>query len=363
LPENASMLRATNRLALVEPKPIDPNASTMLEHLEYLKFRHPRTFDLLDKSVVVDIDAITQRANRVKEVRGHSDFNEDERGAAYRARQLAVPRAREHGDRRMFAELAQRLGGFSCKQVGLDVIGGNGTTARNAANLLSFRAAPHIIAGDPCLDMVNDALSRNLPAVWQSAQETLFADESLDFVIGSRGFHHLSVGTRAAAFAEAWRILKRRGVFLVVDFEEGSPTARWYSEGLDRYTNTGHRFAHFRREDFLSLLAGAGFRDMAVFELYDPFRFWSDTAEGARNALLEHLVGMFGMVRLRQEPGETECDFWARIDRTIAPWCTFAASEVAFDPEALPRLSVFQETDQRWRAEFPRVALCAVGTK
>jgi hypothetical protein len=24
----------------------------MLEHLEYLKFRHPRTFDLLDKSVV-----------------------------------------------------------------------------------------------------------------------------------------------------------------------------------------------------------------------------------------------------------------------------------------------------------------------
>jgi SAM-dependent methyltransferase len=211
--------------------------------------------------------------------------------------------------------------------------------------------------------MVNDALSRNLPAVWQCAQETWFADETLDFVIGSRGFHHVSAGTRTAAFAEAWRILKRRGVFLVVDFEEGSPTARWYSEGLDRYTNTGHRFAHFRREDFLSLLAGAGFRDMAVFELYDPFRFWADTAEGARNALLEHLVGMFGMVKLRREPGETEGDYWARVDRTIAPWCTFTAGEVAFDPEALPRLSVFQEADQRWRAEFPRVALCAIGIK
>lgn len=358
------MLRAaTNRLALVEPKPVGPNASTMFEHLEYLKYRHPRTFDLLDKSVISDINAITERANRLKEVRGHSDFDEDERGAAYRARQLAVPRAREYGDRRIFAELAQRLGGFSFKQVGLDVIGGNGTTARIAANLLPFRTAPHIIAGDPCLDMVNDALSRNLPAVWQCAQETLFADETLDFVIGSRGFHHVSAGTRTAAFAEAWRILKRRGVFLVVDFEEGSPTARWYSEGLDRYTNTGHRFAHFRREDFLSLLTGAGFRDMAVFELYDPFRFWADTAEGARNALLEHLVGMFGMVKLRREPGETEGDYWARVDRTIAPWCTFTAGEVAFDPEALPRLSVFQEADQRWRAEFPRVALCAIGIK
>jgi hypothetical protein len=100
-----------------------------------------------------------------------------------------------------------------------------------------------------------------------------------------------------------------------------------------------------------------------VFDVYDPFRFWADTAEGARNALLEHLVGMFGMVKLRPESGETESNYWARIDRTVAPWCTFAASEVAFDPEALPRLSVFQEDDQRWRAEFPRVALCAIGIK
>jgi ubiquinone/menaquinone biosynthesis C-methylase UbiE len=358
------MLRAaTNRLSLVELTPIDPNTSTMLEHLEYLKYCQPRTFELLDKGVMADIPAIGGRANRLKEIRGHSDFNEDERGAAYRARQLAVPRAREYGDRRIFAELAQRLGGFSFKQVGLDVIGGNGTTARNAANLLPFRAAPHIIAGDPCLDMVNDALSRNLPAVWQCAQETLFVDESLDFVIGSRGFHHVSSGARPAAFAEAWRILKRRGVFLVVDFEEGSPTARWYSEGLDRYTRTGHRFAHFRRDGFVSLLTEAGFKDVDVFGLYDPFRFWAETAEGARNALLEHLVGMFGMVKLQREPSETECAYWARIDRTIAPWCTFAAGEVAFDPEALPRLSVFQEEDGQWRAEFPRVALCAVGVK
>jgi ubiquinone/menaquinone biosynthesis C-methylase UbiE len=364
VPEKPPMLRAaTNQLALVKPTPVGPNASTMFEHLEYLKYRHRRTFDLLDKSVISDIDAIAERSNRLKEIRGHSDFDDDERGAAYRDRQLAVPRAREYGDLRIFAELAKRLGGFTFKQVGLDVIGGNGTTARNAANLLPLESVPYIIAGDPCLDMVDDALERRLPAVWQCAQETLFADESLDFVIGSRGFHHVSASARAAVFAESWRILKRRGVTLVVDFEEGSPTARWYSEGLDRYTNTGHRFSHFRRAEFRSLLTSAGFRDIDVFELYDPFRFWADTAEGARNALLEHLLGMFGMVKLRRESGEAESDYWARVDRTVSPWCTFAASEVAFDREALPRLSVFQEADQRWRAEFPRVALCAIGIK
>jgi hypothetical protein len=354
---------ATNDLAVIDHAPVDANGSAMADHLEYLRYRHPCTFALLDASRIDDIGELTERANRLKEIKGHSDFDENERGAAYRAHQLAVPRAREYGDRRIFAELECRLGGFSFKQVGLDVIGGNGTTARNAANLLPLARAPYIVAGDPCLDMVNDALSRNLPAVWQCAQETMFADESLDFVVGSRGFHHVPADAREAVFFEAWRILKRRGVMLVVDFEAGSPSARFYSEGLDRYTNTGHRFPHFRRADLLRLLTDAGFRDAAVFELYDPFRFWADTAERARDTLLEHIVGMFGMVKLQREGGETEREYWARVDRTIAPWCTFAAREVAFDPEALPRLSVFQEADGRWRAEFPRVALCAAGFK
>jgi SAM-dependent methyltransferase len=352
-----------NQLAADDRAPVDPNGSTMLDHLEYLKYRHPRTFGLLERSVISDIEEVASRANRLREIRGHSDFDETERGAAYRARQLAVPQSREYGDRRIFAEVGRRLGGFNFKQVGLDVIGGNGTTARNATNLLPFPHVPYIISGDPCLDMVYDALSRNLPAVWQCAQETMFADESLDFVIGSRGFHHVTLSARTAAFAEAWRILKPGGVVLVVDFEEESPTARWYSEGLDTYTNTGHRYPHFRREDFMRLLTDAGFDDASVFEIYDPFRFWADTAEGARNTLLEHVVGMFGMVKLRRGTDETERDYWARIDRTVAPWCTFTAGETAFDAEALPRLSVFQEPDGRWRAEFPRIALCAIGTK
>jgi hypothetical protein len=113
----------------------------------------------------------------------------------------------------------------------------------------------------------------------------------------------------------------------------------------------------------MSLLTGAGFEHASVFELYDPFRFWADTAEGARNTLLDHVVGMFGMVKLQREPDETERGYWARINQTVAPWCTFSAGETAFDAEALPRLSVFQEPDGQWRAEFPRIALCATGIK
>src|SRR5882757_1342723 len=283
-----------NDLPIPIYSPIDQSGSTMIDHLEYLKYRHKHTYDLLDQSVVDDVDELAARARRLKEIKGHSDFDDTERGTAYRARQLAAPRAREHGDRKLFEAIGHRLGGFNFRQVGLDLIGGNGTTARVAANLLPFPNTPHVIAGDPCLDMVNDALSRNLPAVWQCAQETLFADDSLDFVIGSRGFHHVPTDARAAAFAEAWRILKPGGVLLVVDFEEGSPTARWYSEGLDTYTNTGHRYTHFRRAEMMALLTGAGFRDRSVFDVYDPFQLWADTAEGARDSLLEHVVGMFG---------------------------------------------------------------------
>ena len=65
------MLRAaTNRLSLVEPKPIDPNTSTMLEHLEYLKYCQPRTFDLLDK-------AVDKLKVQIAKVGGVQNINED----------------------------------------------------------------------------------------------------------------------------------------------------------------------------------------------------------------------------------------------------------------------------------------------
>jgi SAM-dependent methyltransferase len=354
---------AVKQLPVIDPPPVDRFESIMLDHIEYLKYRHPLVHERLDKSVINNTNELVLRARRVSQIQGHGDFDDDERGAAYRAGQLVAPRAREYGDRKIFAEVERRLGGFNFKQVGLDVIGGNGTTARVAANLLPLVNRPTIIAGDPNLDMVNDALARGHSAVWQSAQETMFADKSLDFVIGSRGFHHVSPDARAAAFGEARRILRPGGVVLVVDFEEGSPTARWYSEGLDIHTNTGHRFSHFQREELMSLLIGAGFSEPSVFEIYDPFRFWADTAEGARDTLLRHVIGMFGMVRLPRNSDETERQYWARIDRTVAPWCTFGADEMAFDPEALRRLSVFQEADGTWRAEFPRIALCAAGIR
>lgn len=342
---------------------LDPYISTMLDHIEYLKYRHPVTYNLLDQSLVTDAEQLTARVHRLMNIRGHSDFNDVERGLAYRARQSAVPRSREYGDRKILEALEQELGGFTFKQIGLDVIGGNGTTARNTSTLLKASESPYVIAGDPCLDMVNDALTQSLPAVWQCAQETLFADCCLDFVIGSRGFHHIPVQSRADAFAEAFRILKPGGVAVILDFEEASPTARWYSEGLDMYTNTGHRYSHFRRSDFMRLLSEADFNSPSVFKIYDPFRFWSDSAESARNNLLEHLVTMFGMVKLQRAAAELEGDYWTRIARIVAPWGTFSSEEIAFDPEALPRLSVFQEGDGRWRAEFPRVALCAIGVK
>ncbi|MGE0701837.1 MAG: hypothetical protein AB7O57_22250, partial [Hyphomicrobiaceae bacterium] len=149
----------------------------------------------------------------------------------------------------------------------------------------------------------------------------------------------------------------------VVDFEEGSPTARWYSEGLEKYTATGHQYRHFTVASFGALLDAADFGHRSVFKLYDPFRFYGASAEDVRNTLLEHVVGMFGMVKLQREPLETARDYWTRVAHIISPWCSMSPSDVSFDVEGLPRLSVIQEADGRWRAEMPRVALCAIGTK
>lgn len=342
---------------------LSSTSSPIAEQLDYLECRHPGAHSLLDLDVVRDPERMADHCEHLGKIVGHAEFDEDKRGRAYRDRQMQVPLARETGDRKILGVLNTIPGGLTYRSVGTDLIGGNGTTARVAAKLMPARHCPYVISSDPCYDMVEDALAQNLPAVWQSAQSTLFDSGVLDFVVASRGFHHPDTAARPAIAIESHRILKKNGLVLYVDFEEGSPTAQWYRHGLHAFTETGHQFDHFTRDGFRELLTGAGFSDVSVFEIYDPFIFRAETPETARNRLLEHLVTMFGMVRLNQEVNESEADFWDRIDATLAPYSTFSSSDIAFDPEAVRRFSVFQESPGIWRAEFPRVALCASGVK
>ena len=58
--------------------------------------------------------------------------------------------------------------------------------------------------------------------------------------------------------------------------------------------------------------------------------------------MLEHLVHLFGLVKLARKSNESEVDF---------------------EPTAVPKFTLSQVEPGQWRAEFPRGALVAIGTK
>ena len=70
-----------------------------------------------------------------------------------------------------------------------------------------------------------------------------------------------------------------------------------------------------------------------------------------------------GLIKLGRGANESERDYHDRLDATLSPFATFSASEVDFDPTAVPKFTLNQIKPGLWQAEFPRVALVAIGTK
>src|SRR5258708_3078710 len=95
---------------------------------------------------------------------------------------------------------------------------------------------PMIITSDASSSMTVDALAQSLPAIRQPAQHLLLKDCSVHGALFAYGTHHIAPEDRPSAFREACRVLKPGCRVVIQDFEENTPTARWYSEFLDRYT-------------------------------------------------------------------------------------------------------------------------------
>ncbi len=329
---------------------------TVADYLSECHLKHPALYARLSLDRILVNREIFQKIDTMSTTFEGAD--KGGRGDAYRQTQVRYSLARTVGIKSLF-DILMPAGG-SGKYI-LDVLGGNGTLTRTMRLMTPPEQMPEIFTGDSAGSMVTDALARGFPALRQLAQSLLLADKTMDGVIFAYGTHHVPVPDRLTALTEAYRILRPGGRVLLQDFVENSPTARWYSEILDKYTFTGHDCAHFTEAGVRTLLEDAGFGNVRVTKVYDPCIIWADSSDQAWVELLKYLVDLFSLEGLRPKNGQSSQDHWRMVREIISPYAEHLVDDDAMAGHLDP-IKISRENG-RYAAELPRVALVATGDK
>ncbi|RUW33608.1 MAG: class I SAM-dependent methyltransferase [Mesorhizobium sp.] len=181
-----------------------------------------------------------------------------------------------------------------------DLLAGDGYVNKVAHQLLGEARCPSFINSDVSQFMVDRCIRDGLFATWQGATDPFWIkDGSVDGVLMAYGTHHIPRDERATAVQAAARILRPGGIFVLHDFEEGSPTARWFADVVSAHSVTPHDYPHFTAGEVLDLFAAAQFYEVTVQRISDPFVFHGGDEESALQLLAEYVVKMYGLEKLR----------------------------------------------------------------
>ncbi len=315
------------------------NGYSFEEYLDYLRQGHPELFDLLSHDKCYDAERHIAKMNMISWEFEHEKAGG--RGLAYNVAQKSVD------NRKVGMTALLKCFGASFEVPGrdfriLDVLGGDGTFARFCKTL--GHHTPTIYTADISKFMIDACHVHALPCVRQSATRSLFRDNVLDGVLIAYGSHHLDSNARRLAVREAHRTLRAGGRLVLHDFEIGGRCARWFDSIVHPYSRTGHPHAHFSRHEMFHLFTSAGFRDVRVFEIRDPFTLHGSSPEEAKHNAIMHMYEMYDLIKV----ADSACDIAPCLERHIT--------------ETLGPISIRRE-EGRYVAQIPRHALVAVGTK
>jgi SAM-dependent methyltransferase len=236
----------------------------------------------------------------------------------------------------------------------VDVLGGDGLVRRVAGSLGLSDVA--VLTCDLSPYMVRAAWSADCPALLQKADHLLQRDSSVDGVLVAYGSHHIAPEDRATLARESYRVLRPGGVLVLHDFLVGSPMGEWFDQVVDQYSETGHQFEHFTREEMLGYLATAGFESFEVVDLADPYVATAATPVEAELGLGRYLLDMYGLVEIDR-----------LHDGQAARWAIERARTIFRYPREhgeVGQLSVRYDDDaEAWRCTVPRMAIVGVGRK
>jgi ubiquinone/menaquinone biosynthesis C-methylase UbiE len=315
------------------------NGYSFAEYLDYLRQRHPDLHELLSPERCCHAERTVAAINMTS-----YEFDDEDvggRGVAYNAAQ----RSSDNRQVGMTALLkcfsaSSEVPGQSFKI--LDVLGGDGTFARLCRTLGPH--GPTIYTADVSKFMIDACHAQALPCVRQPATRSLFRDDVLDGVLIAYGSHHLDSHARPLAVREAHRTLTAGGRLVLHDFEVGGNCARWFEQVVHPYSRTGHPHAHFSRHEMFHLLTSAGFRDVRVFDIRDPFTLQGSSPEEARHNAIMHIYGMYDLIKIADAARDIASCLERHITDTLGP------------------ITIRRERG-RYIAQIPRHALVAVGIK
>lgn len=315
------------------------NGYSFEEYLDYLRHDHPELYSLLSRERCSDAERHFAKMNM-----SSWEFEDEKvggRGIAYNSAQKSTDN-RKVGMGTLLKCFSPSLESPGQDFRILDVLGGDGTFARFCKTL--GHHTPTIYTADISKFMIDACHAQALPCVRQSATRSLFRDNVLDGVLIAYGSHHLDSDARRLAVREAHRTLRAGRCLVLHDFEIGGRCANWFDSVVHPYSRTGHPHAHFSRHEMFDLLTCAGFRDVRVFEISDPFTLHGSSPGEAKRNAITHMYDMYDLIKI----AGSACDIARCLERHIA--------------ETLGPISIRQE-ERRYVAQISRRALVALGTK